>query len=175
MDECAAGQNAFFSGPDDDEMRHVRSGRHFCADREPDRAGVGIELRVEDFVGDGDGGFRKILDLIRHVDRRRRRDRVLRQLGIHAHITFAAEGSFRIFEIDARGHRRRRGDHGCCHCCKERLRRLHGTLQPEGDQSIFKTARKASCGISTFPTRFIRFFPSFCFSRSFLLREMSPP
>jgi len=41
--------------------------------------------------------------------------------------------------------------------------------------SSLRTARKASCGISTFPTWRIRFFPSFCFSNSFLLREMSPP
>ena len=37
------------------------------------------------------------------------------------------------------------------------------------------TARKASCGISTEPTCFIRFFPSFCFSNSLRLREISPP
>src|SRR5215213_11663035 len=29
----------------------------------------------------------------------------------------------------------------------------------------FRTARKASWGISTLPTRFMRFLPSFCFSR----------
>ena len=40
---------------------------------------------------------------------------------------------------------------------------------------IFSTARNASCGISTLPTRFMRFFPSFCFSSSLRLREMSPP
>ena len=40
---------------------------------------------------------------------------------------------------------------------------------------IFKMARKASCGISTRPTCFIRFLPSFCFSHSFLFRVMSPP
>jgi hypothetical protein len=38
-----------------------------------------------------------------------------------------------------------------------------------------RTDRNASCEISTFPTCFIRFLPSFCFSRSFRLREMSPP
>jgi hypothetical protein len=37
------------------------------------------------------------------------------------------------------------------------------------------TARNASCGTSTPPTCFIRFFPFFCFSSSFRLREMSPP
>ena len=37
------------------------------------------------------------------------------------------------------------------------------------------TARNASCGISTRPTRFMRFLPSFCFSSSLRLREMSPP
>jgi len=39
----------------------------------------------------------------------------------------------------------------------------------------FSTARKASCGISTRPTRFMRFLPSFCFSSSLRLRVMSPP
>src|SRR4029078_485703 len=39
----------------------------------------------------------------------------------------------------------------------------------------FNTARNASCGISTRPTRFMRFLPSFCFSSSFRLRVMSPP
>jgi len=39
----------------------------------------------------------------------------------------------------------------------------------------FKTARKASWGISTRPMRFIRFLPAFCFSSSLRLREMSPP
>ena len=40
---------------------------------------------------------------------------------------------------------------------------------------ILSTARNASCGISTRPTRFMRFLPSFCFSSSLRLREMSPP
>src|SRR5208283_2335068 len=39
----------------------------------------------------------------------------------------------------------------------------------------FSTARKASCGMSTLPTRFIRRLPSFCFSSSLRLRVMSPP
>ena len=36
-------------------------------------------------------------------------------------------------------------------------------------------AMKASWGTSTRPTIFIRFLPSFCFSRSLRLRVMSPP
>ena len=40
---------------------------------------------------------------------------------------------------------------------------------------VRSTARKASCGISTLPTRFIRCLPSFCFSSSLRLRVMSPP
>jgi hypothetical protein len=39
-----------------------------------------------------------------------------------------------------------------------------------------RMARKASCGISTArPIDFMRFLPSFCFSRSLRLRLMSPP
>ena len=44
-----------------------------------------------------------------------------------------------------------------------------------GYSSTRSTARKASCGMSTVPTRFIRFLPSFCFSSSLRLRLMSPP
>ncbi len=41
--------------------------------------------------------------------------------------------------------------------------------------STLRTARKASCGTSTEPICFMRFLPSFCFSSSLRLREMSPP
>ena len=41
--------------------------------------------------------------------------------------------------------------------------------------SIFSAARKALCGISTFPNWRIRFLPSFCLSSSLRLRLMSPP
>ena len=40
---------------------------------------------------------------------------------------------------------------------------------------VRNTARKASCGISTLPIRFMRAFPSFCFSSSLRFRVMSPP
>ena len=40
---------------------------------------------------------------------------------------------------------------------------------------VDKAAMKASCGTSTLPTIFIRFLPSFCFSSSLRLREISPP
>ncbi len=40
---------------------------------------------------------------------------------------------------------------------------------------IFSTARKASLGTSTVPNWRMRFLPSFCFSKSFFLRVMSPP
>src|SRR6185295_10495906 len=40
---------------------------------------------------------------------------------------------------------------------------------------VWRTARKASCGISTAPTCFMRFLPSFCFSSSLRLRVTSPP
>lgn len=41
--------------------------------------------------------------------------------------------------------------------------------------STFRMARKASWGISTLPTRFMRFFPSACFCRSLRFRVTSPP
>src|SRR5512137_2828837 len=44
-----------------------------------------------------------------------------------------------------------------------------------GHSSTLRTARKASWGISTWPTCFMRFLPSFCFSRSLRFRLMSPP
>src|SRR5262245_60986486 len=40
---------------------------------------------------------------------------------------------------------------------------------------VFNTSIKASCGILTVPNAFMRFLPSFCFSKSLRLREMSPP
>ena len=61
-------------------------------------------------------------------------------------------------------------------------RRLVRPLAPKGPvdgfpvhRSTFSTARNASCGISTLPTCFMRFLPSFCFSSSLRLRDMSPP
>ncbi len=40
---------------------------------------------------------------------------------------------------------------------------------------VFNTSIKASCGMFTLPTDFMRFLPSFCFSSSLRLRVMSPP
>ena len=39
----------------------------------------------------------------------------------------------------------------------------------------FNTAMKASWGMPTLPNCFMRFLPSFCFSRSLRLRVISPP
>ena len=67
----------------------------------------------------------------------------------------------------------RRGEH---HVAE--VRRLHDQRPlagPAADHSTWSTARNASCGISTAPICFMRFFPSFCFSRSLRLRVMSPP
>src|SRR5262249_6815530 len=65
---------------------------------------------------------------------------------------------------------------------------IRATLRAEGDMhvkakglgrgnhvSIFSAAKKASCGISTFPSCFMRFLPSFCLLSSLRLRVMSPP
>ena len=41
--------------------------------------------------------------------------------------------------------------------------------------STLRMAMKASWGTSTLPRDFMRFLPSFCFSSSLRLREMSPP
>lgn len=54
-------------------------------------------------------------------------------------------------------------------------RRYFLPLAPGPLSSLDSTAMKASWGTSTEPTIFIRFLPSFCFSSSFRLREMSPP
>ena len=55
-------------------------------------------------------------------------------------------------------------------------KRLTLELFTQVDQSLtFKMARNASCGTSTEPMAFMRFLPSFCFSSSLRLREISPP
>src|SRR6266498_5816818 len=51
---------------------------------------------------------------------------------------------------------------------------VHACL-PAGSRSTRSAAMNASWGTSTRPTRRIRFFPSFCLSKSFRLRVMSPP
>ncbi|MBO0821992.1 MAG: DUF1707 and DUF4190 domain-containing protein [Nocardiopsaceae bacterium] len=48
-------------------------------------------------------------------------------------------------------------------------------LPPSGCWPVVSAATNASCGTSTRPIVFIRFLPSFCLSRSFRFREMSPP
>lgn len=44
-----------------------------------------------------------------------------------------------------------------------------------GQSPVFSTLMKASCGMLIFPMDFMRFLPSFCFSRSLRLRVTSPP
>ena len=61
------------------------------------------------------------------------------------------------------------------------VRRAAGEEQGEGEegewfhQLVLSTAMKASCGMFTRPMDFMRFFPSFCFSKSLRFRLMSPP
>ena len=45
----------------------------------------------------------------------------------------------------------------------------------KGNHCAFNTSINASCGILIRPMLFIRFFPSFCFSRSLRFRVISPP
>jgi hypothetical protein len=54
-------------------------------------------------------------------------------------------------------------------------RYLRADDDPSPEPSEDRAAMKASWGTSTRPTIFIRFLPSFCFSRSLRLRVMSPP
>ena len=62
-------------------------------------------------------------------------------------------------------------DHERARACPD----AHRIASRRARQSTCSTARNASCGISTVPTCFMRRFPSFCFSRSFRFRVMSPP
>src|ERR1051326_9232198 len=48
-------------------------------------------------------------------------------------------------------------------------------LELVGQSRNESTAMNASWGISTWPSRFMRFLPSACFSSSLRLRVMSPP
>src|SRR3954463_11868270 len=43
------------------------------------------------------------------------------------------------------------------------------------ENQVLSTSMKASWGMLTLPKAFMRFLPSFCFSRSLRLRVMSPP
>jgi len=57
----------------------------------------------------------------------------------------------------------------------EAKRRLWFGFRAPRYTSTFSAAINASCGISTLPNCRMRFFPSFCFSRSFRFRVASPP
>ena len=65
--------------------------------------------------------------------------------------------------------------------CVHGRRRSAAAMPPDAARralrysSTFRIAMKASCGTSTDPMAFMRFLPSFCFSSSLRLREMSPP
>src|SRR5690242_14864981 len=52
---------------------------------------------------------------------------------------------------------------------------IGGLRHDEAYSPTLSRARNASWGISTLPTCFIRFLPSFCFSSSLRFRVMSPP
>ena len=60
---------------------------------------------------------------------------------------------------------------GCVRGASRRLRCRRAAYS----SPILSAAMKASCGIDTDPYSRIRFFPSFCLSRSLRLRLMSPP
>ena len=72
------------------------------------------------------------------------------------------------------------GRTGCGHRCRGSF---SGSLQSESrpprvhsySSSSFNTAMNASDGTATVPNVRMRFLPSFCFSRSFFFRVISPP
>src|SRR5262249_49538249 len=57
-------------------------------------------------------------------------------------------------------------------CCHVQTPDLKVGLAGGYSCPTLRTARNASCGISTRPTRFMRFLPSFCFSSSLRFRVM---
>ena len=70
--------------------------------------------------------------------------------------------------------------HGFTDDERDRLSRQSLSLEPyvfgQLDYSLVsRMLMKAFCGICTAPTLCIRFLPSFCFLRTFILRVMSPP
>src|SRR5664280_243861 len=111
---------------------------------------------------------------IRQDARPRTAVRSVREL-VHEHVVAREDrvlhrGAWHVedLEDEALERERERGGHenGLDRLCEAPFGSHHST---------FRTARKASWGSSTRPTFFMRRLPSFCFSRSFFLRVMSPP
>jgi hypothetical protein len=75
-------------------------------------------------VGDGDGGFGEVVDLIRDGDGRAGGDGIARELRVDADISFTTESAARIVHVDVRC--RDRG--GQCERGEE-CERLHGSSQ----------------------------------------------
>ena len=88
----------------------------------------------------------------------------------------AVGGGLRVgaFSRRARAGMRRAGLPGPGAGCRGVLRGADAKGSAQSSE-VFSTARNADWGSSTSPTIFMRFLPSFCFSRSLRLREMSPP
>ncbi len=87
----------------------------------------------------------------------------------------AADGSVRVVDVP-KGERTIRtcsagNEEREVTCCRPSSYFL--LFSPESE--VESAAMNASCGTSTRPTIFMRFLPSFCFSRSLRFRVMSPP
>ena len=127
-----------------------------------------VQARARDHLGVGEvcpaGPGHHAVRRVRHAGHGRHEQRVLgKSLGKREARTAARKGR----KLPAKADARAKGDQDVGWGLH--LRGRHHS------SSTLSTARNASCGTSTLPICFMRFLPSFCFSSSLRLREMSPP
>ena len=147
--------------------RRVRTSRRSpAAPRSAPRLSKGITRRIEGWPSSRGGGLRGD----HHIDRAVQPGEILNQ----------GEGEDDVAEEGGLDDQRRSHLIPRSQCDRGIQSARSGSLAALGKRwfrhySTCSTARNASWGISTWPSCFIFFFPSFCFSSSLRLRVMSPP